>query len=142
MFLRRIRPSGRGARQTYWALVESYRTPSGSRQRVVAYLGELEKQAARAAAVGVRTAVGVRHGGAGAASGAVGGILEGTLFDETHPQWVMVDASRMQVAGFKDLGGPLVGLELMHRLGLMEFFRQVMPAGREEVPWPAMGEPS
>jgi len=138
MYLRRCYKVKDGKRHAYWALVESVRTERGPRQRVVAYLGELEKQAARAAAVGVRTAVGVRHGGAGAASGAVGGILEGTLFDETHPQWVMVDASRMQVAGFKDLGGPLVGLELMHRLGLMEFFRQVMPAGREEVPWPAM----
>jgi hypothetical protein len=26
----------------YWALVESYRTAQGSRQRVVAYLGELK----------------------------------------------------------------------------------------------------
>ena len=37
---------GRGSRQTYWALVESYRTPRGSRQRVVAYLGKLQRSQA------------------------------------------------------------------------------------------------
>ena len=41
MFLRRIRPRGRGRRQEYWALLESYRTAKGSRHRVVAYLGKL-----------------------------------------------------------------------------------------------------
>ena len=41
MFLRRYeRRSGRG-RRTYWALAESVRTRRGSRQRIVAYLGEL-----------------------------------------------------------------------------------------------------
>jgi hypothetical protein len=42
------------------------------------------------------------------------------------------------VEACKDLGGAFLGLELMHRLGLMEFFGRVMPVGREEVPWPAM----
>ena len=43
MFLRRFeRRSGR-RRRTYWALVESVRTGRGSRQRVVAYLGELKR---------------------------------------------------------------------------------------------------
>lgn len=32
-----------GKAHTYWALVESYRTGRGSRQRVVAYLGELKR---------------------------------------------------------------------------------------------------
>src|SRR5258708_3605239 len=41
MFLRRIRPRGKGRRQEYWALLESYRTAKGSRHRVVAYLGKL-----------------------------------------------------------------------------------------------------
>ena len=42
MFLRRCERSKNGKRHTYWALVESYRTARGSRQRVVAYLGELK----------------------------------------------------------------------------------------------------
>jgi len=42
MFLRRFERKRRGKRHTYWALVESYRTGKGSRQRIVAYLGELK----------------------------------------------------------------------------------------------------
>ena len=41
MFLRRCERHKNGKCHTYWALVESYRTARGSRQRVVAYLGEL-----------------------------------------------------------------------------------------------------
>ena len=41
MFLRRYQRHKNGKPHTYWALVESYRTAKGSRQRVVAYLGEL-----------------------------------------------------------------------------------------------------
>jgi hypothetical protein len=42
MFLRRCERQKNGKRHTYWALVESYRTAKGSRQRVVAHLGELQ----------------------------------------------------------------------------------------------------
>src|SRR5206468_4104065 len=41
MFLRRFERRKNGKPHSYWALVESYRTAKGSRQRVVAYLGEL-----------------------------------------------------------------------------------------------------
>src|SRR4051812_22255319 len=41
MFLRRCERRKAGKKHVYWALVESYRTAKGSRQRVVAYLGEL-----------------------------------------------------------------------------------------------------
>ena len=42
MFLRRFERRKNGKPHSYWALVESYRTAKGSRQRVVAYLGELK----------------------------------------------------------------------------------------------------
>ena len=41
MFLRRFERRKNGKPHSYWALVESFRTAKGSRQRVVAYLGEL-----------------------------------------------------------------------------------------------------
>jgi hypothetical protein len=44
MFLRKVRPKGRGSKQVYWELVESYRTARGSRQRMVAYLGKLGRR--------------------------------------------------------------------------------------------------
>ena len=44
MFLRRYQRRKNGKPHTYWTLVESYRTAKGSRQRVVAYLGELTSE--------------------------------------------------------------------------------------------------
>ena len=44
MYLRRCYRQKDGKRHAYWALVESYRTARGPRQRVVAYLGELDEQ--------------------------------------------------------------------------------------------------
>ena len=41
MFLRRYERRSGGRKRTYWALAESIRTKRGSRQRIVAYLGEL-----------------------------------------------------------------------------------------------------
>jgi hypothetical protein len=43
MFLRRFEWRKNGKPHTYWALAESYRTAKGSRQRIVAYLGELTR---------------------------------------------------------------------------------------------------
>ena len=42
MFLRRCLRKKNGKPHSYWALVESYRTARGSRQRLVAYVGELK----------------------------------------------------------------------------------------------------
>ena len=44
MFLKRLERRKNGKAHTYWVLVESIRTAQGSRQRVVAYLGELKKR--------------------------------------------------------------------------------------------------
>ena len=41
MYLRPIRKLRHGTLVEHWALVESYRTPRGPRQRVVSYLGDL-----------------------------------------------------------------------------------------------------
>ena len=44
MFVRPCYRSKNGKRHAYWALVESYRTERGPRQRVVAYLGRLDEE--------------------------------------------------------------------------------------------------
>jgi hypothetical protein len=43
MYLRRCYRKKDGKRHGYWALVESYRTARGPRQRMVAYLGEVDE---------------------------------------------------------------------------------------------------
>ena len=42
MFIRKIKRHKDGKTHCYWALVESYRTSRGPRQRTVAYLGEMD----------------------------------------------------------------------------------------------------
>ncbi len=44
MFIRLCYRKKNGKRHAYWALVESYRTERGPRQRVVAYLGQLDEK--------------------------------------------------------------------------------------------------
>ena len=44
MFLRPCYRRKNGKRHAHWALMESYRTEGGPRQRVVAYLGQLDER--------------------------------------------------------------------------------------------------
>ncbi len=43
MFIRPCYKKSNGKKLAYWALVETYRTAKGPRQRVVAYLGQLQE---------------------------------------------------------------------------------------------------
>ena len=81
MFLRRYERRSKGQRRTYWALVESVRTGRGSRQRVVAYLGQLDEKGR----------LGVRLAAEGKRS------RQKRLIDDVEPEWVEVDASRVRV---------------------------------------------
>ena len=123
MFIRRCHRKKDGKRHTYWALVESYRTARGPRQRVVAYLGLMDE----AVRLGVKEA---------AQKGK--GSRQNTLFDEIEPEWVDVDTSRIRVENCRDFGGPWLGLELVRRLGLDRFLEETIPAGREQIEWPLM----
>jgi len=97
MFLRPCYRRKNGKRHAYWALMESYRTERGPRQRVVAYLGQLDE----------RGRLGVRDAAEGRQRG-----RQKRLFDDVRPQWVEVDASRVRVENTLAFGGPWLGLEL------------------------------
>jgi transposase len=108
----------------YWALVESYRTERGPRQRVVAWLGEMDE----AGRLGVERV----------AEGTPG--YQQNLFEKTEPEWVEIDVKRVRVENVVEFGGPWLGLELMHYLGLDHFFIEHVAGGREEIPWAVMAE--
>lgn len=123
MYLRRCYRRKDGKRHAYWALVESYRTERGPRQRVVAYLGEMDE----AGRLGVRQQA--EYGDA---------RWQRRLFDRAEPEWVEVDLKRIAVERNRQFGGPWLGLELCRRLGLVEFLERAIAPGREEIPWPLM----
>jgi transposase len=120
MFIRPCFRKKDGKRHAYWALVESYRTEQGPRQRIVAYLGQLDE----AGRLGVRDAA-VGHSAAG----------QRTLFEETQPQWVTVNTAAVRVENCRRFGGPWLALELIRKLGLHDFLKRTLPSGSEDVPW-------
>ena len=125
MYLRRCYRQKDGKRHGYWALVESYRTSRGPRQRVVAYLGEMDA-AGR---------LGLHQQAAGPAA-----VAQRRLFGDVEPQWVEVDLKRIAVERKRAFGGPWLGLQLCRRVGLVDFIERTLATGKEEIPWPLMAQ--
>jgi len=128
MFLRRCERDKDGKKHVYWALVESYRTTSGSRQRVVAYLGELRKSE--------------RNGWA-----QLGRRLDRkdrpspTLFDpppypEPEDDIELVRLKGIRLDRTRDFGDVWLALGLWRMLGLDTLLARRMPTGQEDVAWP------
>ena len=124
MYIRKLTRAKDGKAHHYWALVESYRTERGPRQRVVAWLGEMDES--------------VRLGVESAAEGGTG--IQRRLFEDVEPKWVEVNINEVGVEKIKDFGGPWLGLELMRRLEIDRFFREHMPRGREGIGWAEMAK--
>lgn len=122
MFIRQQFNTVGGQRVAYWALVESYRTERGPRQRVVAWLGKLDE----AGRLGIKQAADEQPPSS-----------QRTLFpeSETEPEWVEVDVKKLRVEHLRQFGGPWLALELIRKLELDQFLQRVMPRGRETVPW-------
>ena len=120
MFLRPCYRTKDGKRHAYWALVESYRAARGPRQRVVAYLGQADARSRR------RT------------KAAAGQPDEPGLFEPAEPPYADVDLRTVRVERCLEFGGPWLGLQLLKKLELLDFLQEIMPFGREEVPWPLM----
>jgi Transposase DDE domain len=124
MYLRKCRKTVRGRAYVYWQLVESCRTERGPRQRVVAYLSDLDEPD--------------RLGVTNAARGASGAHQGDLLSEEVAPTWVEVDPTGVRVERVRDFGQYWLGLHLIETLGLVAFLETVVDRGREEVPWSAM----
>ncbi len=123
MYIRKKTRIKDGKRHDYWALVESYRTERGPRQRTVACLGELDK----AGRLGIekftkRTTE-----------------TQQDLFEKSpEPEWVEVNVNGIRVENIKDFGGPWLCLEIIRRLHLDQFFKDHVQKGREQIPWSIM----
>jgi hypothetical protein len=105
-------------------LVESCRTERGPRQRVVAYLSDLDEPDRRGIADAAR-----------GESDAHQGKLEG---EDGTATWVEVDPTGVRVERVRDFGAYWLGLHLVDTLGLGRFLDTVVDHGREEVPWSVM----
>lgn len=139
MFIRQYFKDEQGTRTAYWALVESYRTERGPRQRVVAWLGKLDE----AGRLGIRQADQTPQPAAGTTvsrTTSLGARSQQQFeFDDdgpaAEPRWVEVNAAGVRVENLRHFGGPWLAIELIRRLKLDEFLERVMPGGRESVRW-------
>ena len=125
MFLRPCYRRKNGKRHAYWALVESVRTERGPRQRVVAYLGDIDE----AERLGVQQAVDPHD---------VRDRQQSLLEEKTTPQHVEVDLSKVRVENCREFGGPWLAWQLIQKLGIDEFLKQSIPSGKEEIEWAVM----
>lgn len=124
MFIRPIHVNKNGKRHAYWALVESYRTEQGPRQRTVAYLGQLDR----------RGRLGIRQAAQGSTD------YQRELFEDVQPEWIEIDAKRIQVENCRQFGGCWLALKLLEKLGIASLFKTVMPQGKEDIHWAVMAQ--
>lgn len=134
MFIRQcIRRIG-GKRQAYWALVESYRTARGPRQRIVAWLEKLDE----AGRLGVQQAAEGLDAETARRTDPTSNRQQTLFEDDSHdpaPRWVEVNAAGVRVENCRQFGGPWLALQLIQRLQLDEFLKRAMPPGEEHVAW-------
>jgi len=128
MFLRRFQRRKNGKDHAYWALVESYRTARGSRQRIVSYLGELQATE--------------QSGWAQLSHKLNGkGSRQRTFFDPPVPENsaddgpVLVQLNGVRLERLRDFGDVWLALGLWRMLGLDRLLQELMTEGREEVAW-------
>ena len=134
MFLRRFDRQKNGKPHSYLGLVESYRTAKGSRQRVVAYLGELT--------------AGEQDGWAKLGSDLNGEVRtqrpQLTLFDPPRrdqpgdDEPVLVKLSSIRLERPRDFGDVWLAWGLWRLLGLDELLEELIEPGHETVSWGAM----
>jgi len=123
MFLRRINKRKSGKNHLYWALVESYRTAQGVRQRIVGYLGDIDLRKARRVQ---------------AAAEPCESCQQDFLSAEELPEEVPIAPRKTRTERQREFGGAWLGNKLFDRLGLDGFFQRSFPPGRETESWPGI----
>jgi len=128
MFIRPCYKRKNGKRHAYWALVESYRTDRGPRQRVVSYLGQLKEP----------ERLGIKQAARGNKQPPFKQLHLFDEFSHPEPEWIEIDTANIRVENEIDFGGPWLALQLIRALKLDTLFEEIMPKGREDIPWSNM----
>lgn len=129
MYLRRHRRTANGSTYEYWTLVESRRTASGPRQHTVATLGKLPGLDPQVHA-GWDSMDDLFEGRSPARQLEFGGAPQ-----PAPPLWREVDVRSVRVERVREFGEVYLALALWRRLGLHTLLNELIPSGREEVPW-------
>ena len=126
MYLRHTTRVKDGKAHTYWRLVRSVRMGRKVRQQTVAHLGELDAEGRARAKALARTIIGERE--------------QADLFgaDPAPPAAVRVHLDRVRVERGRTFGDVWLAWTLWRALRLDTVLDQLLPPGREDVPWATM----
>ena len=131
MFLRRCTRRKNGKTHSYWALVESYRTAKGSRQRVVSYLGEL-----RASEQSGWAKLGRHLSGEQAARRPQLSLFDPPRCKEPRDdEPVLVRLSGVRFERLRDFGDVWLAWGLWRMLELDVLLERLIARGREDISW-------
>ncbi len=152
MFLRRHSKTIDDTTYDYWTLCQTVRTEKGPRQKIVATLGKLTPEEAAPGTTAGWNDLRALLDGPGdkammarrAEAFARGPKLALGEFPFAEPmpaplpqppQWEVADLANLHTTRVRDFGLPWLGLTLWHRLGFPKLLDEVMPEGKEDVPW-------
>jgi transposase len=126
MYLRRSARTKNGKEHTYWRLVRSVRRHGKVMQETVAQLGELDAEG-RTRAQALARAI-------------TGGYVQSSLFEEksARPASVTVRLDRVRLERGRTFGNVWLGWTLWRALRLDALCAELLPQGREAVPWSLM----
>jgi len=133
MYLRRHRRTVDGTTYEYWTLVESRRTAKGPRQHTVATLGK-SPGLDESIAAGWESIDDLLEGRTAARQLELSGATA-----PAAPMWREVDVRGVRVERVREFGQVYLALSLWRRLGLHTLLHDLIPSGREEVPWERIG---
>ena len=123
MFLRRINKRKNGKNHYYWALVESYRTEQGVRQRIVGYIGDVTGKKAKQYKQAIERC---------------DSYQQDFLSPEELPEHCTIETRKTRTERQRQFGGVWLGNKLFETLGLDEYFSSRITPTWEEVDWPSV----
>jgi transposase len=109
MYLRRINKKACGKNHYYWALVESYRTDRGVRQRIVGYIGDVTKKRAKGTQQSIEKCYSYQ---------------QDFLSPEELPEKIEIEPKKTRTERQRQFGGVWLGNKLFKKLGLDDFFKE------------------
>lgn len=120
MYIRRINKKACGKSHYYWALIESYRTEKGPRQRVVGYIGDVTKIQARKIAQSAEQCDSVQ---------------QDFLSPDEMLERAEVLLKKTRTERQREFGGVWLGNKLFEKLELNRYFADGLKQNDEDISW-------
>ncbi len=131
MFLRRNRRIRNGETYEYWSLMRTVRTAKGPRHELVANLDKAPGLDADSRHDWEQVADLLE----GRPARSIQGELGQPLPSRPPSGWTEVDLASLRVERVRDFGQAYIALALWRRFGLHRLLREIIPPGRETLPW-------